>query len=98
MATIGATSAPGLLGGTGAASTEGRGGAIGGSGTLPQATSVPKIAADARRRQRERTGKRTDMWVILLEALGALLVLVAIVWWTMFAGRRKGERKGPDEG
>ena len=36
------------------------------------------------------------MWVILLEALGALLVLAAIVWWTMFAGRRKGERKPPD--
>jgi len=34
------------------------------------------------------------MWVILLEALGALVVLVAIVWWTMFAGRKRGERQG----
>jgi hypothetical protein len=33
------------------------------------------------------------MWILLLEALGALLVLVLIVWWTMFAGRRRGERK-----
>ena len=33
------------------------------------------------------------MWIILLEALGALLVLVLIVWWTMFSGRRNGERK-----
>jgi len=33
------------------------------------------------------------MWIILLEALGALLVLVLIVWWTMFSGRRRGERK-----
>jgi hypothetical protein len=33
------------------------------------------------------------MWVILLEALGALGVLIAIVWWTMFAGRRRGERR-----
>lgn len=32
------------------------------------------------------------MWVILLEALGALVVLVLIVWWTMFQGRDKGER------
>jgi hypothetical protein len=32
------------------------------------------------------------MWLILLEALGALLILVLIVWWTMFSGRRKGER------
>jgi hypothetical protein len=38
------------------------------------------------------------MWVILLEALGALVLLVLIVWWTMFSGRRKGERRGPDEG
>ena len=32
------------------------------------------------------------MWVILLEALGAVLLLVLIVWWTMFHGRRNGER------
>ncbi len=31
------------------------------------------------------------MTLILLEALGALLLLVLIVWWTMFSGRRKGE-------
>lgn len=31
------------------------------------------------------------MLLILLEALLALLVLVLIVWWTMFAGRNKGE-------
>ena len=33
------------------------------------------------------------MWVILLEAFGALAVLGLIVWWTMFAGRRNGERR-----
>jgi hypothetical protein len=32
------------------------------------------------------------MGLILLEALGALVVLVLIVWWTMFSGRRGGER------
>lgn len=31
------------------------------------------------------------MMLILLEALAALLVLVLIVWWTMFSGRKKGE-------
>ncbi len=31
------------------------------------------------------------MTLIVLEALGALLLLVLIVWWTMFAGRKKGE-------
>jgi hypothetical protein len=34
-----------------------------------------------------------DMGLILLEALGALAVLLIIVWWTMFAGRRGGERQ-----
>jgi hypothetical protein len=33
------------------------------------------------------------MWLILLEALAALVILVLIVWWTMFSGRRKGERR-----
>jgi hypothetical protein len=32
------------------------------------------------------------MWLIFLEALGALLLLLLIVWWTMFCGRRRGER------
>jgi hypothetical protein len=31
------------------------------------------------------------MSLLLLEALGALLLLVLIVWWTMFSGRNKGE-------
>ncbi len=35
------------------------------------------------------------MLLILLEALGALLVLVLIVWWTMFSGRKKGELPPP---
>jgi hypothetical protein len=36
------------------------------------------------------------MWLIVLEALGAAALLVGIVWWTMFAGRRKGERRDDD--
>jgi hypothetical protein len=37
------------------------------------------------------------MWVLLLEALGALCLLIFIVWWTMFAGRSRGEREPPPE-
>jgi len=33
------------------------------------------------------------MGLILLEALGAGLILVLIVWWTMFSGRTRGERR-----
>lgn len=38
------------------------------------------------------------MWLIVLEALGALVLLILIVWWTMFSGRRKGERTDDGEG
>ena len=31
------------------------------------------------------------MLLILLEALLALVLLVLIVWWTMFSGRNEGE-------
>ncbi|MDD3784310.1 MAG: hypothetical protein PHQ87_02045 [Hydrogenophaga sp.] len=31
------------------------------------------------------------MGLLLLEALGALVLLVFIVWWTMFSGRKGGE-------
>ncbi|HYW56972.1 MAG TPA: hypothetical protein VE934_08425 [Polaromonas sp.] len=33
------------------------------------------------------------MALLLLEALGALMILVFIVWWTMFSGRKNGELK-----
>jgi hypothetical protein len=33
------------------------------------------------------------MLLLLLEALGALLIFVFIIWWTMFSGRKKGERR-----
>ena len=38
------------------------------------------------------------MWVILLEAAGALVLLLLIVWWIMFSGRRSGERIDPASG
>jgi hypothetical protein len=37
------------------------------------------------------------MAIILLEALGALLVFVLIIYWTMFSGRDKGELKPPSD-
>lgn len=35
------------------------------------------------------------MGIILLEALLALALLLFIVWWTMFAGRKRGEPPTP---
>jgi hypothetical protein len=37
------------------------------------------------------------MTLLLLEALGALVILVLIVWWTMFSGRDKGELRRDDD-
>ncbi|MFP5466105.1 MAG: hypothetical protein ACLGG8_01055 [Gammaproteobacteria bacterium] len=31
------------------------------------------------------------MSLLLLEALGAFVLLIFIVWWTMFSGRKNGE-------
>lgn len=31
------------------------------------------------------------MSLLLLEALGAMVLLLLIVWWTMFSGRTNGE-------
>jgi hypothetical protein len=54
-------------------------------GCSAQAHSVPTIHThDIQERIR-------IMWLIVLEAALALLVLVLIVWWTMFAGRDGGE-------
>ncbi|MDB5946985.1 MAG: hypothetical protein JWQ33_2011 [Ramlibacter sp.] len=36
------------------------------------------------------------MRLILLEALLAMVLLVAIVWWTMFSGRKGGEPPADD--
>src|SRR5690606_38306750 len=59
-----------------------RAGACGGNGTLLHAVSIPTMAAIQRTRY---------MLLILLEEMLALVVLVAIVWWTMFSGRKRGE-------
>jgi len=37
------------------------------------------------------------MWLLVLEALGALALLVFAVWWTMFSGRRRSEDASSDE-
>lgn len=55
------------------------------------------VARSSGPKPRTHAHRLPPMWLILLEALGALLVLVLIVWWTMFSGRRKGERHHDDK-
>lgn len=84
---MGGPPGPGRVGGAGVGWL-GRSGV--GDGASVQADTAPRIAAAAIHRG------NAVMWVILLEALGAGLIFVFIVWWTMFHGRRGGERR--DEG
>ena len=35
--------------------------------------------------------RHLTMTLLLLEALGAGLIFVGIIWWTMFSGRKGGE-------
>ena len=39
-----------------------------------------------------------NMNLLFLEALAALVLLVFIVWWTMFSGRKGGELHDPESG
>ena len=36
------------------------------------------------------------MWILMLEAGAALFLLVFIVWWTMFAGRKPERHERPE--
>lgn len=69
----------------GAAGGASRGGG-GRNGGDEQAARLPRITPNTPRAHH-------PMLLLALEALGALLIFVFIIWWTMFAGRNKGERK-----
>ena len=58
---------------------------MGAMGVLEHAPSIPRMS-DALPHHPNR-----PMTLILLEALGAGLIFGAIVWWTMFSGRKNGE-------
>jgi cobalamin biosynthesis Mg chelatase CobN len=73
-------------GGATAAGGNGAGGAV----TQP-ATAKSVAAANAARAASERRSRKAMGW-FLLETLVALLIAVAIVWWTMGPKRRKPPR------
>jgi hypothetical protein len=79
-------------GGSAGAGADAAGGVVspGAMGVLEHAASIPRMS-DAHPTHRKR-----PMTLILLEALGAGLIFVAIVWWTMFSGRKNGELPSSD--
>ena len=102
VAGVGAAVAAGAAWAAGAAVAGGGAGLDcggGGGGSYAHPASIPRIAAAAWRRQRG-AARRKDirvMWLILLEALAAFAIGIAIVWWVMFAGRPRGERRTDDD-
>jgi hypothetical protein len=69
----------------------------GGSGTLAQPANIPTMTHSKPGATFRRARRKPFMLVILLEALLALALLVLIVWWTMFSGRKKGEPVRDDD-
>jgi hypothetical protein len=76
--------------GAGVACTGGGSGRSGGSGVLAQPASTR--ATTASRLRRIDNCESMVMWILFLEAGVAFFLLAFIVWWTMFSGRRRGER------
>jgi len=75
------------FGGAGSAGAGPVDGCTGGcNGGEEQAARLPRMAASTPRAHH-------PMLLLALEALGALLIFVFIIWWTMFSGRKKGERR-----
>ena len=66
-------------------------GSKGNEGGVEQAVIPPRIAAAAHPCSQTEI-EVNDMDLLLLEALGALALFVFIIWWTMFSGRKGGER------
>jgi hypothetical protein len=67
---------------------------------VPQAASSQATAANKAGKLRRFVSIRREknMWLLMLEAGAALLVLLFIVWWTMFSGRGDEHRpRGSDK-
>jgi hypothetical protein len=82
----------GWTGGAGCGSV-GLAGAAGGSDVVVQAASASMTTAAAgTSRLRRINDIRIAMWVLMIEALVAFFLLVFIVWWTMYQGKKPAQK------
>ncbi len=76
-----------------------------GTGGVLQAASANATIPSERGKLRAVEDIRIDMWILMLEAGVALFLLVFIVWWTMYSGKKPtdhtpritDEKKDPPE-
>jgi hypothetical protein len=54
-------------------------------GVLAQPVNIPTISATLHQ------AKESFMILLFIEALGAGLIFIGIIWWTMFSGRPDGD-------
>lgn len=88
---MGGVSGTSMKGGSVVSVRGGGAGAGSGGGLVAQLANIPRMRVIARNR------KIRFMTVLLLEALAAVLLFGLAIWWTMFAGRDKGELRRRDE-
>ena len=82
-------------GGTGSGDGTGEGDEAAGT-ALPRVSTGASCREDPAQATSHRlasieTPRQNAMGLILLEALLALVILLGVVWWTMFSGRKGGE-------
>lgn len=90
--------------GVGMTTGGGVGAGFGGPGVV-QAASASATSPSERGKLRAVEDIRIDMWILMLEAGVALFLLVFIVWWTMYSGKKPtdhspritDEKKDPPE-
>ncbi|WP_317204538.1 hypothetical protein, partial [Janthinobacterium sp.] len=80
----GAAAGAGSAGLTGGAATTG----AGGTGALLQAARESATAPSETSKLLRVNDMGNDMWLLMLEAVFAFFLLVFIVWWTMYSGRK----------
>jgi hypothetical protein len=84
--------------GSGAGAGAGVGAGAGGGGAVTQpAASTAAASHGAKRHARATYGTRIAMGWLLLEMLVALVLAVAIVWWTMGLGAKKRRPRSDDD-
>jgi hypothetical protein len=79
---------------TGAATT-GAADGVGGDGAVLHAASKIATAPSEPSKVLGKGGMESDMWLLMAEALVALFLLVFIVWWTMYSGRKPDRTDQP---